>query len=379
MAIQFPANPSNGQSFTASNNLVYVYDGEKWITTGSAEANGNFVLKTGSNMTGDLTLGTDKIVLDAGDGSASFADSIQVGGNPRDSAGVEPGVIIQESNTKSIFATGADKIAISVKTTGITGPKTVIFGGGSATFGGDVTVPNLIATDDIQSTSQNGGQLAGFRNQLINGDFRINQRGIIGPVAAYTADRWRPNTAPTQLHWKTINPGTNIPFSKYLGVTSSSTQSIVAQLIELPDPGAWGPFESGSTWTLSWYTQQNLTDIDIYVDFVDSSAGTNSQPCTVGTPQLIESGAWGSSFSRYSVEVTITGSIAATNAALRLYYVGSNSKAFDLARVQLEPGPVATPFEHRPITTELALCQRYYQKAARIRLYAGSADAELLT
>ena len=29
-------------------------------------------------------------------------------------------------------------------------------------------------------------------------------------------------------------------------------------------------------------------------------------------------------------------------------------------RRQLEPGPVATPFEHRPIGTELALCQRYY-------------------
>ena len=29
--------------------------------------------------------------------------------------------------------------------------------------------------------------------------------------------------------------------------------------------------------------------------------------------------------------------------------------------VQLEPGPVATPFEHRPYGTELALCQRYYQ------------------
>ena len=28
--------------------------------------------------------------------------------------------------------------------------------------------------------------------------------------------------------------------------------------------------------------------------------------------------------------------------------------------IQLEPGPVATPFEHRPYTTELALCQRYY-------------------
>ena len=32
----------------------------------------------------------------------------------------------------------------------------------------------------------------------------------------------------------------------------------------------------------------------------------------------------------------------------------------DFAYAQLEPGPVATPFEHRPISTELALCQRYY-------------------
>ena len=29
--------------------------------------------------------------------------------------------------------------------------------------------------------------------------------------------------------------------------------------------------------------------------------------------------------------------------------------------IQLEPGSVATPFERRPIGTELALCQRYYQ------------------
>ena len=29
-------------------------------------------------------------------------------------------------------------------------------------------------------------------------------------------------------------------------------------------------------------------------------------------------------------------------------------------KIQLEPGPVATPFEHRPIETELGLCQRYF-------------------
>ena len=43
-----------------------------------------YVEKVGDNMTGDLTLGTDKITLDAGsgsitsDGSATFASSVEI-------------------------------------------------------------------------------------------------------------------------------------------------------------------------------------------------------------------------------------------------------------------------------------------------------------
>jgi hypothetical protein len=49
--------------------------------------------------------------------------------------------------------------------------------------------------------------------------------------------------------------------------------------------------------------------------------------------------------------VTLTGG---TNVTVKF-----SSGTFTL--VQLEPGPVATPFEQRPIGTELALCQRYYE------------------
>ena len=39
--------------------------------------------------------------------------------------------------------------------------------------------------------------------------------------------------------------------------------------------------------------------------------------------------------------------------------LGQQSGTFDIAQVQIEPGPVATPFEQRPIGTELNLCHRY--------------------
>jgi len=51
------------------------------------------------------------------------------------------------------------------------------------TMTGNLTVPSL-----------NGGQLAGFRNVLINGDLRINQRGVTiaaAAVGAYGPDRWK--------------------------------------------------------------------------------------------------------------------------------------------------------------------------------------------
>jgi len=52
--------------------------------------------------------------------------------------------------------------------------------------------------------------------------------------------------------------------------------------------------------------------------------------------------------------------------------LGQQSGTFEIAQVQVERGPIATPFERRPIGQELALCQRYAELGTA---YAAALDA----
>lgn len=151
----------------------------------------------------------------------------------------------------------------------------------------------------------NGGQLAGFRNRLINGDFSINQRVVTGSVVlaagAYGHDRWKAGAA-----------GCTYTFSTVLNITTLTiTAGSLIQVIE-------GLNLQSGTYVLSWS----------------------------GTAQgKIGAGASGAS----GVSGVITGG---TNTNVEF---GTGT----LSRVQLELGTVATPFEQRYFGTELSFCQRY--------------------
>ena len=64
-----------GDGVTAYRDLNVIADADFDAT----QINDNYVAVTGDNMTGDLTLGTDKITLDATDGSAEFTGVVDVG------------------------------------------------------------------------------------------------------------------------------------------------------------------------------------------------------------------------------------------------------------------------------------------------------------
>jgi len=82
-----------------------------------------------------------------------------------------------------------------------------------------------------------------------------------------------------------------------------------------------------------------------------------------------------------------TASLAATTGANRAAGIGSifasTNNTLEITGVQLEVGSVATPFEHKSVGEELALCHRYYYRHAAATLignggYQTSGHVELV-
>jgi hypothetical protein len=63
----------------------------------------------------------------------------------------------------------------------------------------------------------------------------------------------------------------------------------------------------------------------------------------------------------FSLSVAIPSDNTAEGIRVELYFNNAtNGISVHWYEIQLEEGSTATPFEHRPISTELALCQRYF-------------------
>ena len=98
---------------------------------------------------------------------------------------------------------------------------------GALTFGGD---------DVLRFGSDNSGALAGFRNILINGDMRINQRGVTIAAAAngtYGPDRWKKIDASNMT--QIVEARNFIPSATY---TLSGT-GVTTQQLTSPASGNW--------------------------------------------------------------------------------------------------------------------------------------------
>ena len=238
-------------------------------------------------------------------------------------------------------------------------------------------------------------QLATFRNKIINGKMEIAQRGTsfaaIGNT--YSLDRWMrfSNAAESVTISQQADAPAGDEFQSSLRVAITTADSSIAagdassvyQLIE----GYNARDLIGRTFTLSFWVRSskvgvhcvslsnNGLDRSYVAEYSISTANAWERKTVTIVGGLIAAGAWnwgagiglrvvftlaaGSSLQTTPGAWQTSNFVATANQVNCLDTVGN---IFAITGVQLEVGPVATPFEHRPYGMELALCQRYYYR-----------------
>ena len=263
-----------------------------------------------------------------------------------------------------------------------------------AISGSSITFPDL-----TQMSTATGGS---FRNRIINGDMRIDQRNAGASITQTTAndfvvDRWNVTGSVASKFTAQRNAGSVTPpsgYTNYLGITSLSSFSVSAgdyfRIMQPIEGFNVSDFSFGTASalpiTLSFWVRASITGTYggaisnasqargyAFTYSVSSSNTWEQKTITipgdtsgtwltnngVGIYLIIGLGA-GSTFSAASGSWITQNYINTATGATSV--VGTNGATFYITGVQLEAGSTATEFERRPIGVELALCQRFFAR-----------------
>ncbi len=252
-------------------------------------------------------------------------------------------------------------------------------------------------TTGITTPALVNGTALSFRNKIINGNFDIWQRGTSlasGTGLRYLADRFvnvslgsTYTTSQQSFSFgQTDVPNNPIYFHRTIvsSVAGASNYCVNAQKIEFVRTF------SNETVTLSFYAKAD-SNKSISIEFLQdfgTGGSPSSQVTGIGVQKLNLTTSW-QKFTVTANIPSIAGKTIGTDSNDQLVVsfwfeagstwnsrtnsLGQQSGTFDMAQVQLEAGSVATPFEVRPIGTELSLCQRYYESSYPLGVVPGTA------
>jgi len=275
-----------------------------------------------------------------------------------------------------------------------------------------ITSTGLAVTGTLTTNGVTGSPYT-MKNRIINGAMAIDQRAVGASTTPsssgyYSCDRWQNYMSASSKYSVQQNAGSVTPptgYKYYLGITSTSSYTVgsgetfsINQQIEgynIADLG-WGT-ANAQTVTLSFWVRSSLTGT--FGGAFRNDNGDRSYPFTytISVANTWEqksitisgstTGTWvstngpgiqiwmglgvGSTYSGTAGSWASTDYRSATGATS---VVGTNGATFYLTGVQLEVGSNATQFEWRPYGTELALCQRYYQKTYNQSVVPGTAS-----
>jgi hypothetical protein len=251
------------------------------------------------------------------------------------------------------------------------------------------------------ATSYDSGGLLGFRNRIINGDMRIDQRRngasvtVNSGTPVYTLDRWRADGQSTDGVF-TVQQSSVAPAgftNSLLATVTTADASIGASQVYLISQAIEGfnvgdldlGVASASPFTVSFWVRSSVTGtfggaltngaVDYSYPFTFSISAANTFEYKTVTVTGPTAGTWltnngvglrlwfslgtGSSLLGTAGSWTAAGRYGATG---QTNLIATNGATFYITGVQLEAGSVATPFERRDYGRELAMCQRYYYR-----------------
>jgi hypothetical protein len=212
-----------------------------------------------------------------------------------------------------------------------------------------------------------------FRNRIINGNFDVWQRGTsFNPASGgYMADRWRTTFDGTGAT-RTVSqqsfplgqvdvPGNPKYFMRFNQSVAGSGggYNTLEQGIEGVSTFA-GMIVTASFWARVGSGSQNISSV--FAQIFGTGGSPSATTFSTYSPNFTLSATW-QRFTYSTILPSITNkTLGTTNDNVILYFWLPTNTTFiiDISQVQVEQGIVATPFEFRPYTVELQLCQRYY-------------------
>jgi hypothetical protein len=264
----------------------------------------------------------------------------------------------------------------------------------------NIALPGTTAT--INGYTPTASNMAG-RNRIINGDFRVAQRGtVVTPVNGYTLDRWQniaSGVGTVTVSQDTDTPNANIKNSLKIDVTGAVTSQqlsiavsdkyamrqqieglnvsdlgfgsataktvTVSFWVKSPKSGVHNIALCNSGSTRAYVADYTIALADTWEQFSITIAGDTSGTwlTTNGIGLVLHFNLSAGSNTQTAPGVWTAGNFTASSNAITTV-LDNIANNFFLANVQLETGPTATEFEYRSYGTELALCQRYYYKNA---------------
>lgn len=220
------------------------------------------------------------------------------------------------------------------------------------------------------------------RNKIINGSFDIWQRGTAFSLYQYTADRWinvffgSSLSTVTRQNFtlgQTDVPGNPSYYYRTVVTSGGTASSLVTAQQRIEDVRTF----QNQTVTVSFWAKADATK-SVSIDF-EQNFGTGGSPSTavygIGVTKFTLTTSWAKYTATVSIP-SIAGKTLGSNnndfLGLNIWFeagsdnnirtnsLGLQSGTFDIAKVQVELGSIATAFEELPLSTQLNLCQRYF-------------------